>query len=150
VEAGTSGLVIQHEIRIDASPETIFDFFTDPAKAVQWMGEQATLDPRPGGVYRVAMNEQYVAMGEYLEIDPPRRVVFTWGWKDGLQQMPPGSSTVEVTLTPDGDATVVRLIHRDIPTPEAAESHRSGWNRFLPQLAAVAAGGDPQNHKEES
>jgi uncharacterized protein YndB with AHSA1/START domain len=144
VEAGTSQ-TIECEIRVEASPETIFDFFTDPAKAVRWMGEQATLDPRPGGIYRVAMNEEYVVIGEYVEVDRPHRVVFTWGWKDDLQQMPPGSSTVEVTLTPDGDATLVRVVHRDIPTPEAAESHRDGWNRFLPELAIAAAGGDTDN-----
>jgi uncharacterized protein YndB with AHSA1/START domain len=78
VEAGTSQ-VVECEVRIDASPETIFDFFTDPAKAVRWMGERATLDPRPGGVYEVEMRNQYTAIGEYVEVDPPHRVVFTWG-----------------------------------------------------------------------
>jgi uncharacterized protein YndB with AHSA1/START domain len=128
---------VECEIRIEASPETVFEFFTDPSKAVQWMGEDATLDPRPGGIYKVAMNEQYVAIGEYVEVDPPHRVVFTWGWKDDLEMMPPGSTTVEITLVPDGNATLVQLVHRDIPT-EAAESHRGGWNRFLPQLALAA------------
>jgi uncharacterized protein YndB with AHSA1/START domain len=140
--------VVECEVRVDASPETIFDFFTDPAKAVRWMGEQATLDPRPGGIYKVRMNDQYEAIGEFVEVDPPHRVVFTWGWRDDLESMPPGSTTVEIALIPDGDATLVRLVHRDIPTPESAESHRGGWNQFLPRLAIVAAGGDPD--KEES
>jgi uncharacterized protein YndB with AHSA1/START domain len=147
VEARISQLV-ECEVRIDASPETVFDFFTDPAKAVRWMGSRATLDPRPGGLYRVEMDEQWIAIGEYVEVDPPHRVVFTWGWKDDLEGMPPGSSTVEINLTPDGGATVVQLVHRDIPTPEAAENHRGGWNKFLPRLAIVATGGDPD--KEES
>jgi hypothetical protein len=62
--------------------------------------------------------------------------------------LPPGSTTVEITLTPDGDATVVRLVHSGIPTPQAAESHRGAWNRFLPRLAIAAAGGNPDNNKE--
>jgi uncharacterized protein YndB with AHSA1/START domain len=147
VEAGTSS-VVECEVRIDAAPETVFEFFTDPVKAVRWMGDDATLDPRPGGIYKVAMNEQYVAIGEYVEVDPPHHLSFTWGWKDDLERMPPGSSTVDITLEPDGDATVVRLVHSGIPTQEAADSHRGGWNRFLPRLAIVAAGGDPD--KEEN
>lgn len=146
----TTSQTVECEVRIAASPETVFEFFTDPAKAVQWMGTSATLDPRPGGVYRVAMNDPYVAIGEYVEVDPPHRVVFTWGWENDLEMMPPGSSTVEITLVPDGDATIVRLIHSGIPTTEAAESHRGGWNTFLPQLAAVAAGGALDNNEEEA
>jgi uncharacterized protein YndB with AHSA1/START domain len=152
--ASTSGLrpsqAVECEVRIEASPETIFEFFTDPAKAVQWMGDSATLDPRPGGIYRVEMNEQYIAIGEYVEVDPPHRVVFTWGWQGDAEGMPPGSSTVEITLEPDGDATVVRVVHSGIPTREAAESHRAGWNRNLPKLAVIAAGGVIDNNEEEA
>jgi uncharacterized protein YndB with AHSA1/START domain len=149
VEAGTSH-VIECEIRIDASPETVFEFFTDPVKAVQWMGEAATLDPRPGGVYRVRMANQWTVLGEYVEVDPPRRVVFTWGWEDGVEETAPGASTVEITLTPDGDATVVHLIHRDLPSEQSIAAHRGGWEKFLPQLAAVASGREPgpDPHKE--
>src|SRR5262249_7381066 len=128
------------DIRIEASPETVFEFFTDPLKAVQWMGDQATLDPRPGGIYKLRMDEQWLALGEYLEVDPPRRVVFTSGWENDMGAVPPRSPTVEVDRIPDGDATVVHLVHRDLPSDEAAASHRDGWERFLPQLAAIASG----------
>jgi uncharacterized protein YndB with AHSA1/START domain len=107
------------------------------------MGEAATLDPRPGGIYSVQMGNGWTVLGEYVEVDPPRRVVFTWGWEDGVEVPPPGASTVEITLTPDGEATVVRVVHRGLPTEESAASHRSGWQRFLPQLAAVASGREP-------
>jgi uncharacterized protein YndB with AHSA1/START domain len=144
VEAGTSRqLVVEREVRIDASPETVFEFFTDPAKMVRWKGAQATLDPRPGGVYRVQMNEQTIVLGEYVEVDPPHRVVFTWGWQGDYAATPPGSSTVEITLTADGDATVVRLVHRDLPTTESAEAHGIGWDIYIPRLAVAATGGDP-------
>jgi len=145
VEARTSGqtYIIEREVQIDASPDTVFEFFTDPAKMVQWKGAQATLDPRPGGVYRVQMNEQAIAIGEYVEIDPPHRVVFTWGWEGDFAATPPGSTTVEITLTPVGDGTLVRLVHSGLPSPESAEVHGQGWDQYMPRLAIVAVGGDP-------
>ena len=76
-----------------------------------------------------------------VELDPPRRVVFTWGW-EGNDDVPPGSSTVEVTLTPDGEATILRLVHRDLPEEQRAE-HDGGWKHFLPRLADAAARGEP-------
>ena len=62
--------LIEHEIRVAASPETVFAYFTDPAKMVQWMGTEATLDPRPGGVCRINPSGQEVMLGEFLEVDP--------------------------------------------------------------------------------
>jgi uncharacterized protein YndB with AHSA1/START domain len=132
--------VITHELRIEARPETVFAFLTNPDKMTRWKGDSAQLDARPGGVYRVQIG-QAVVVGEFVEIDPPRRVVFTWGW-EGNDAVPPGSSTVEVTLTPDGEATILRLVHRDLPAEQRAE-HEEGWKHFLPRLATVAAGGDP-------
>jgi uncharacterized protein YndB with AHSA1/START domain len=133
--------VTTHEVRIDASPETVFAFFTDPDKMTRWKGRTAKLDARPGGVYRVDINDRAVAAGEFLELDPPRRLVITWGW-EGSDAVPPGSSTVEVTLTPDGAGTLLRLEHRDLPAGEGA-AHRDGWEHFLPRLATAASGGDP-------
>ena len=62
--------VVEREVRIAARPETVFEFFTDPEKMVLWKGRQASLDPRPGGIYRVEMGDQIVARGEYVELDP--------------------------------------------------------------------------------
>ena len=132
---------ITHEIRIAARPETVFAFFTDPAKMTSWKGRIAQLDARVGGTYRVDLNGHDVIAGEYVEIDPPNRVVFTWGW-EGNDVVPPGKSTVEITLIPDGDETVVRLVHRDLPAGQGA-SHAAGWDHFLPRLAIAAKGEDP-------
>jgi len=130
------------ELRIEASPETVFEFFTDPEKMTRWKGSSAELDPRPGGVYRVGgIGDGAVAVGEFVELDLPRRLVFTWGW-EGDEEVPPGSSTVEVTLTPDGDATLLRLVHRDLPSGQGAK-HAEGWQYFVPRLALAAAGKDP-------
>jgi uncharacterized protein YndB with AHSA1/START domain len=140
--------VVEREVRIAARPETVFAFFVDPEKMILWKGRRAELDARPGGVYRVEINEQAVARGEYVEIDAPRRVVFTWGW-EGQEQgegphavVPPGSSRVEVSLEPDGDGTLVRLRHLDLPA-ESREIHGQGWDLYLGRLAAVAAGEEP-------
>jgi uncharacterized protein YndB with AHSA1/START domain len=136
-----SGAVIR-EVRIDASPETVFAFFTDPAKMVRWKGKLAQLDARPGGVYRVDINGTDVARGEFVTIEPPTRVVFTWGWEAEDNPIRPGASTVEVTLTPDGEGTILRLVHRDLPE-DAKGAHAEGWDHYLPRLAATAGGSDP-------
>jgi uncharacterized protein YndB with AHSA1/START domain len=147
VEQPEVATVVEREIRIAARPETVFEFFVDPEKMQQWKGRKADLDPRPGGMYRVEINEQAVARGEYLEIDAPSRVVFTWGWEgqetgDGEHAVPPGSSRVEVDLTPDGEGTLVRLRHLDLPE-QSREIHGQGWDLYLGRLAKVAAGEDP-------
>jgi uncharacterized protein YndB with AHSA1/START domain len=85
------------EVRIEARPETVFEFFVDPEKMSRWKGSSAELDPRSGGTYRVGgIAGGATVVGEFVEIDPPQRVVFTWGWEDD-EEVPPGSSTVEVT-----------------------------------------------------
>jgi uncharacterized protein YndB with AHSA1/START domain len=133
---------IRREIRIEASPETVFAFFTDPSRMVQWKGTTATLDPRPGGLYRVEINRRVIARGEYVEVTPFSRVVFTWGWEGDENPVEPGSSTVDVTLEPDGDATIVRLVHRDLPEAEM-QPHTDGWDHYLGRLSQAAAGRDP-------
>jgi uncharacterized protein YndB with AHSA1/START domain len=133
---------VVREVRIAARPETIFPFFTDPEKMVLWKGVQATLDPRPGGIYRVDVTGRDIARGEYLEVVPYSRVVFTWGWEGAGHPVPPGASTVEVSLIPDGDGTLVRLRHSGL-TPEQGAQHVEGWEHYLARLVIAAAGGDP-------
>src|SRR5919107_1043076 len=65
---------IRSEVRIAAPPEIVFAYFTDPTRIVDWMGIAAVLDPRPGGTFRVEANGRDVVLGEYLEVDPPRRL----------------------------------------------------------------------------
>jgi uncharacterized protein YndB with AHSA1/START domain len=134
--------VVEREIRIDARPETVFGFLTDPALMLRWKGLEADLEPRPGGIYRVVVNARSTIRGEYVEVEPPTRVVFTWGFEGSDDALPAGASTVEVTLTPDGDGTLLRLVHRDLPEP-ARELHDQGWDHFLERLRAAAAGDDP-------
>lgn len=134
--------MIQFERRIAASPETVFAYFTDPALYTAWMGVEAELDARPGGLYRVRVPQGHVARGEFVEVDPPRRVSFTWGW-EGDPVVPPGSTRVIVTLTRDGTDTVLRLVHEGLPDQESQALHEQGWDRYLGRLVPVAAGEDP-------
>jgi uncharacterized protein YndB with AHSA1/START domain len=134
--------VVRREIRIAARPETVFGFFTDPSLLVRWMGLEATVDPRPGGVLRIRVNGGSTVRGEFVEAVAPSRLVFTWGFEEADGLLPAGASTVEVTLTPDGDGTLLRLVHRDLPAA-AREQHDAGWDHFLERLAVAAAGEDP-------
>ena len=136
--------LVEREVRIEAGPERVFSYFTDPEKMVRWMGVGATLDPRPGGVFVVDTIGDYFFEGEYVAIEPHSRVVFTWGYgnfPDEENPLPPGSSTVEIELVPDGEATIVRLTHR-VPAQLDA-FHTIGWEHYLGRLATAAAGGDP-------
>ena len=134
--------VLEREIRVGARPETVFPFFTDPEKMVRWMGKQATLDPRPGGIYRVDVTGRDIARGEYVEVVPNSRVVFTWGWEGDGNPVPPGSSTVEVSLIPDGDGTIVRLRHLGLPA-DHGDGHAEGWEHYMARLVPAVAGKDP-------
>jgi uncharacterized protein YndB with AHSA1/START domain len=131
-------------VRIAAPPEVVFPYFTDPALAVKWIANAASLDPRPGGTFSLDVRGN-PARGEYVEVDPPRRVVFTWGI-EGRGDFPPGSSTVEVVLQAEGaggNETVVTLTHRDLPTEELRRSHRAGWSELLGILGGVAGSNLP-------
>ncbi len=134
--------VVEREVRIEAPPETVFSFFTDPEKMTKWMGQSATLDPRPGGICRVDVNGENIARGEYVEVVPHSRIVFTWGWEGDDSPLPPGASTVEVSLTPDGDGTIVRLRHLGL-SPEQRRAHGEGWDLYMPRVSLAAIGQDP-------
>lgn len=142
VEPSETDSTVEHEVRVAASPDSVFEFFTDPAKMVQWMGTEATLDPRPGGVCRIRPAGRDAVLGEFVEVERPRRIVFTWGWESAVFATPPQSTLVEVSLTPDGEDTVVRLAHRRL-NADAVAFHRAGWEHFLPRLALTASGADP-------
>ena len=128
------------ELDLPAPVEEVFRHLTDPAAMIRWMGQHATLEPAAGGVFEVDINGVPVR-GRYLVVDPPRRVVVSWGVA-GNADLPPGATQVEFTLTPIPAGTHLRLVHRNLP-PEQAAMHGTGWNHFLPRLTLAAAGTDP-------
>jgi uncharacterized protein YndB with AHSA1/START domain len=141
VESTTERLAVTRELVIDASPETVWEFLVDPEKIKRWKGVVVDFEPRPGAPYRIEVLPGNVAVGEVVEIDPPRRLVYTWGWEAG--GLPPGSTTIECELVPEGAATRLLFTHRDLPSREAAESHAKGWDHYLGRLVLAASGGDP-------
>ena len=149
MNAATDG-VVRLERRIAAPPEVVFGFFTDPERYRVWQGHEAELDPRPGGVFRVVMSEAFgtVASGTYIEVEPPTRIVYTWGWEqhdelpEGMR-LDPGTSTVEITLERDGESTILRVRHSGLPTEPACQFHTWGWDLTIDRLVLAAEGGDP-------
>jgi uncharacterized protein YndB with AHSA1/START domain len=142
MDAATDTTVYERTLAIDASPETVWEFLVDPEKLMRWKGINADLDAQPGGTFRCEVIPGHIARGEYVEIDKPNRLVFTWGW-DGSGDVPPGSSTIVIELASDGEGTSLRFVHKDLPNAEAIASHAHGWDHYLPRLETVAGGGDP-------
>jgi uncharacterized protein YndB with AHSA1/START domain len=133
------------EIYIDAPSSVVFQFLIDPVKMIRWMGIQAEIDPRPGGMYRLDPNGRDVIRGDYLEVIPTSRVVFTWGWEKPSPDMPAvpgGSTTVEIDLLAEGTGTRVRLTHRQLPA-DASERHEIGWAHYLGRLKTISEGSEP-------
>jgi uncharacterized protein YndB with AHSA1/START domain len=83
------------------------------------------------------------ALGEFLEIVPNQRVMFTWGWEGEASAVPPGSTTVVIELEPHGTGTPLHLTHSSLAPPPVAEHHRLGWNKYLDRLVVRAQCGDP-------
>lgn len=123
---------------IEAAPSTVWEFWVDPARMIEWWGAHAELQPVPGGVFRVEMATDGPIMdGTYVELEPHKRLVFRFGWRQG-QPVPANSTRVEVDLEPEGTGTLLRLRH--ILPDDAADAHNEGWTHFLAILVDVAAG----------
>ena len=132
---------IVRERLVHAPAAKVYAYLTDSDRWAEWQGVSAHHDPRPGGLFSIAMPVGTTARGEFVELVPDRRVVFTWGWVDH-PGVPPGSSTVTIELIPDLAGTLVRLTHDGLPDEEVP-LHVAGWEHYLPRLGTAAEGGDP-------
>jgi uncharacterized protein YndB with AHSA1/START domain len=139
----TTADAITRRLEIAARPETVWAFLVDPEKATRWMGVAAELDPRPGGIYQVEVLPGQVAKGEFVELDPPRRIVHTFGWEPGSNSpVRSGTTTIEIELVPTETGTTLHFTHRDLPDETAADNHAVGWDHYFDRLATAAGGGD--------
>ena len=116
------------EIWIDADPALVFEYFTDPERFIEWQGSAAQFELRPGGLYRVEYGSEAVVLGQFVELEPPKRLVYT-RIIEGVTTVP---SRVEIELIPERDGTRVRVEHTDFAPDEGVER---GWPHFLSQLA---------------
>lgn len=135
------GDAVVHELVLPAPPDEVFDMFVRADELVRWIGISAELEPRPGGLFRFEVVPGEFCEGRYVEIDRPRRVVFTWGWTAPSMNVPPGASRVEVTLEAHADGTMLKLVHHGL-SDDGRLMHDDGWTNFLGRLAAVVASND--------
>lgn len=125
---------------LSASPQEVFDAWLDPESLREWMcpGAQTVadvqVDARVGGAFRLVMRGQSgerLHTGEYREIRPPERLVFTWRsqathWQDSL---------VTVEFAAQGENTELTLTHELLPDEEARRQHTQGWQGIGDKLA---------------
>ena len=137
-------LVVRREIQIEAPPATVFAFLTDPDKILRWMGAEATTEAQPGGLYLVKGigTPAHVARGAFREVVPVHRLAYSFGW-EGHEEVPPGSSLVEIDLIDRDGGTLLRMTHSGLPNAVQCAYHDQGWAHYFGRLAIATAGGDP-------
>lgn len=138
----TDALTVRREVQIAAPPATVFAFLTDPEKILRWIGTDATVEPRLGGLYLVNVTGQSTAEGRFTEVIPVHRLAYSFGWRE-RDGMPPESTMIEIDLIEREGGTLLRLTHSGLPTPAECAGHEEGWTHYLARLALAATGGDP-------
>jgi len=124
---------LDRTIVIRASRETVFRFFTDPRLWAAWWGAGSTIGTRPGERVLIRYPNGVEASGELVEVTPPERLVFTYGYVSG-DPIPVGASRATITLEREGANTRLRLTHA-FADPAVRDRHIQGW-RY--QLAVFA------------
>jgi uncharacterized protein YndB with AHSA1/START domain len=141
----TEPLMVQRETYIASPPATVFAFLTDPEKILSWMGTEATTETHPGGLYLlkgVGGDRNRTARGAFREVVPVHRLAYSFGW-EGDEQVPPGSSLVEIDLIDRDGGTLLRMTHSGLPNAAQCAGHDRGWAHYLGRLAIAAIGQDP-------
>jgi uncharacterized protein (TIGR03086 family) len=133
-------MTIEKSVLVPLGADETFALLTDPERLRRWQTVSARVDLRAGGEYRWTVVPGANAGGTFLEVEPGKRLVYTWGW-EGDEQLPPGASTVIVTLEPVNGGTTVHLVHEGL-TPAQEEGHSGGWDHFMERLNAAARDGD--------
>ena len=141
----TGGLVLDLECTLDAPPEEVFRMLTESTELVKWWGPQdftipaAELSLTEGGRYRFRMappdGEPFHLSGEFLEIDPPWRLVYTFLWEEPTPD--DRETVVDLSLGSTGEATRLVLSHGPFLTEERLALHRNGWTESFEKLQAV-------------
>jgi uncharacterized protein YndB with AHSA1/START domain len=140
----TEPLVVRRETHIAAPPATVFAFLTDPEKILSWIGAEATTEAHPGGLYLVKGigDRADAARGAFQEVVPVHRLAYSFGW-EGNEEVPPGSSLVEIDLIDQDGGTLLRMTHSGLPNAAQCANHERGWVHYLGRLAIAATGRNP-------
>ena len=129
--------LVEREVVINASAATVYRYLTTVDGLLSWMAVEAVSEAVPGGAVRWTYENGAVMLGRYLELIPPRRIVFSYGWQDGGRMgVFPETTQVEIDLLEEGGRTRLRLLHRDLPD-EVADFHQAGWTYFLGRLVEL-------------
>jgi uncharacterized protein YndB with AHSA1/START domain len=134
--------ILTHVLTIRAPARIVYELLTDAQAFTEWMAVEAELEPWHGGKVRWRHANGDVCQGRFLELEPNRRLVFTYGWERADIGIPSGSTTVEIDLTEADGVTTLHLVHRGLSAP-ASDAHAVGWRHYLDRLAVRAQGGDP-------
>jgi uncharacterized protein YndB with AHSA1/START domain len=129
--------LLERTVVIRASRETVFRFFTDPARWAAWWGAGSTIDASPGGRVHIRYPDGTVAVGEVLEIASPDRIAFTYGYASG-KMIPPGGSRVTICLEAHADGTRVVLTHA-LADATVRDEHVQGWRYQLSVFSNAVA-----------
>jgi uncharacterized protein YndB with AHSA1/START domain len=124
---------LERSVTIQAAPKTVFRYFQDSERFARWWGAGSTIDPRPGGRVYIRHPNGVETVGEVVEIAPPDRIVFTYGYAS-RDPIPPGASVVTITLAAADGGTRLDLRH-DFADASVRDHHVQGW-RF--QLSVFA------------
>jgi uncharacterized protein (TIGR03086 family) len=133
-------MAFEKSVLVPLNADDTFALITDPDRLRRWQVITARVDLRAGGDYRWTIIPGHSVAGTITEVEPGRHVVFTWGW-EGSADLPPGASTVSITLEPADGGTLVHLVHEGL-TGEQLDNHAMGWNHYLGRLVRAAAEGD--------
>lgn len=128
---------LQRAVTIQAPPETVFRFFTDSARWARWWGAGSTIDAKPGGDVYIRHPGGIESAGKVVEVDAPRRLVFTYGFVSGTP-IPAGSSQVTIELAPHAKGTRLTLNHA-IADLATRDEHVQGWRFQLSLFANIVA-----------
>jgi uncharacterized protein YndB with AHSA1/START domain len=128
---------------INAPRERVYRAWTDPAQLKEWWGPEGVrtrkfeADARVGGKYRWDLfnqeGEEMSVFGEYRELIPGKKIVFTWKWDDD-EAWENKSSTVTIELSDRDGGTEIKLTHVQLPSEESRNRHNEGWNSVLDRL----------------
>ena len=128
---------LERTLTILAKRETVFRFFTDNERWASWWGKGSTVEPRKGGKIRIVYPNAVEVAGEVLDISPPERITFTYGFTSG-SPIPAGSSRVTINLEEEGSSTRLRLLH-EFSDEKARDDHVQGWRYQLALFSNIVS-----------